>query len=218
MGAKNIQIFNGEVNDPENLFPVFNVKDKEDTMKSLDEFAKYFQGKFTAFVRTDSNQQRKSGERVLFSHYPGNDDARPVNGISHGFNPEELRKQWEAEQAQKEKENRLINELAELRREINDQRKPEAKLMSIFEKMIEHFDWDFVKPRKSSTVIQGTTTQQQSTSMGHFNMDDLNEKEQDQVEDAFATIYSHMGKDLLIRVADAIAKNPSLVKKLDLFI
>lgn len=226
MGAKNIQIFAGNVNDPGELFPVFNVKDNENAMNALDEFKKYFHGNFTAFIRTDQNQARKSGERVVFSTYPDTE----INGTTHGDHPgqravnvDELRKQWEAEQAAKNREQKLMDEFAALQQEIRDMRKPEAKLMSIFEKMVEHFQWDFVKPKtqpiQGTKADQPTSTSSSTTStMGQYNMDNLNEADMDAVENAFAMIYSHMGKDLIMRVANAIERDPSLVKKLDLFI
>jgi len=228
MGAKNIQIFAGNVNDPGDLFPVFNVKDNENAMQALDEFKKYFHGNFTAFIRTDQNQARKSGERVVFSTYP--DEG--INGTTHGdhhghraLNVDDLRKQWETEQAAKNREQKLMDEFSALQQEIRDMRKPEAKLMSIFEKMVEHFQWDFVKPK--TQPIQGTKADQPTTSsssttttstMGQFNMDNLSEAELDEMDNAFAMIYSHMGKDLILRVAKAVERDPSLVKKLDLFI
>lgn len=228
MGAKNIQIFAGTVNDPGDLFPVYNIKDSENQLHQLDEFRNNFHGTFTAFLRIDSNQARKSGERVVFTTYPdetiNGDKSTRVNHHGH-VDVDALRKQWESEQAAKDRERKLLDEFAALQQEIRDMRKPEAKLMSIFEKMVEHFQWDFVKPKHRAQPIQGTTIEGQqhettttTTTMGQFNMDDLNDADATQVEDAFAVIYSHMGKDLLIRVAQAIERDPGLVKKLDLFI
>ena len=217
LGAKVIEIYTGSVMDTEQIYPIFNIRESDSADAQLKKFGDNFSGNFTAFLRLDKNQARRSGERIVFYH-GGSEEPNKSGSINGSVNLEEARRQWELERSAKERENDLMKKVQDLADELKFLRKPEARLASILEELSDRFNWNIFKGQQKPVqqTISGVTNQNQSA-MAH-NIDDLTEDQNNKLEEAFATIYSHLGYDLLLRVADALEKKPSLAKSLDAFI
>lgn len=226
-----IEIFerNIPLGDLHHAMPVLQIRKGDDYKNLIDNFCAHWTGTFTAVMRKHFKDQRRNGERIVFNNASVNGDthlqpvqyAQPVNGfpapVTPGKSIEEIRKEITAELMRELELERMREEVKELQRQSVVQNGLENRLVSVLERLMAGSKWG-----KEIAPIQGTqttTTNKPTTKpMAQHNIDDLTEQQTEQLEIAVAEIFEYLGFETLLKVRDALKRDPSLANKLTLFI
>jgi len=225
LNATDVEIYHGNVAETRDLYPVFTIRENQDVVEQLNKFGKNFKGTFTALVRMKKNQEKKSGERIVFAVYPESSTGIqttnfPINGVIK--TEEQIR-----EEIRKEFENKGRESLLEERLKMLEQQHAmngmfENRLGNVLLHVGNNLGW-FKAPDGFTAInapINGTNNNQNtmSANYGPHDAEKLTESQEDQLAEHWDVIYSHLGLDLVAKVAAALQKDPSLANKLSLFI
>lgn len=199
--------------------PALAIKKGDDVDAILDHFFSNYTGTFTALIRRGAKDHRKNGERIVLmnSNAPGDAEMmpQPVNGAPQYKNEEQLRREILADVRREMELENLRNEVLELQRQHTIQNGLENRLTTVLEKLF--FSSKLAQATTpAATPIQGTPTINNAENMHDIN--ELTEAQTEQLEEVVAEIYQHLGLNTLVKVRDALRRDPGLAKKLELFI
>lgn len=199
--------------------PVLAFKKNDDFDTILDQFFANYAGTFTALIRRGAKDQRKNGERIVLQNAPVAGDTNmqvmaPINGLPQVKSEQQLRQEILAEVRREMELENLRQEVLELQRQHTIQNGLESRLTTVLEKLF--FSSKLAQATTPATPIQGTPAAPIQDGMHDINQ--LTEAQTEQLEEVVAEIYQHLGLNTLVKVRDALRRDPGLAKKLDLFI
>lgn len=202
--------------------PVLALKKGDDYNTILDDFFGQYQGQFTALIRQKRGDQRKNGERIVLINTPVTGDATlqpmPINGLHPApvKSEDEIRKEILSEVRRELELERLRDEVREMQRQTLVQNGLEARLLNVAERLFGQSKLaELTKPIQGTQVNNTTPT---TMAQGMHDINNLSEAQTEELENAIAEIFQHLGYDTLLKVRDALRRDPALATKLQLFI